>query len=125
MHTPAAESFLPGTTRKRPLIYVYELPSIFNTVMLQYRMGGADCVPRLYDVNNVTTLSGLWPLLPPSCFPHHCISQPGADVEQYYWKQQYPMANMVWSMRNGSSSLAQSWERVPCRLGIRSGVRVA
>ena len=42
MHTPAAANFAPGAVRKRPLIYVYELPSLYNTLMLQYRQGGED-----------------------------------------------------------------------------------
>ena len=35
VHTPAAHDPEPGQTRKRPYIYVYELPGKFNTHMLQ------------------------------------------------------------------------------------------
>ena len=35
VHTPAARDPEPGATRKRPLIYVYELPAFYNAVMLQ------------------------------------------------------------------------------------------
>ena len=37
VHTPAARDPEPGHTRKRPLIYVYELPPWYNSVMLQVR----------------------------------------------------------------------------------------
>ena len=40
VHTPAARDPEPGATRKRPLIYVYELPAIYNSVMLQVRAQG-------------------------------------------------------------------------------------
>ena len=42
VHTPAARDPQPGQTRKRPLIYVYELPPFYNAVMLQVcaRHGG-------------------------------------------------------------------------------------
>ena len=35
VHTPAARDPKPGDTRKRPLIYVYDLPAIYNSVFLQ------------------------------------------------------------------------------------------
>ena len=35
VHTPAARDPKPGDTRKRPLIYIYELPPIYNTLLLQ------------------------------------------------------------------------------------------
>ena len=37
VHTPVARDPEPGQTRKRPLIYVYELPPWYNSVMLQVR----------------------------------------------------------------------------------------
>lgn len=39
VHTPAARDPEPGASRKRPLIYVYELPAIYNSVLLQVRAG--------------------------------------------------------------------------------------
>lgn len=41
VHTPAAQDPEPGATRRRPLIYIYELPAIFNTHMLQVGWGHA------------------------------------------------------------------------------------
>lgn len=35
VHTPAAREPKPGETRKRPLIYVYDLPAIYNSIFLQ------------------------------------------------------------------------------------------
>lgn len=35
IHTPAAQEFAAGATRKRPLIYVYELPSDYSGLILQ------------------------------------------------------------------------------------------
>lgn len=35
VHTPAARDPKPGETRKRPLIYVYDLPAIYNSIFLQ------------------------------------------------------------------------------------------
>jgi hypothetical protein len=48
-----------GTKRylgcRRPLIYVYELPSDYNTRMLQYRVNGEACVYRVFMQDNVTS----------------------------------------------------------------------
>ncbi|PSC68519.1 exostosin-like glycosyltransferase [Micractinium conductrix] len=52
VHTPVARDPEPGQTRKRPLIYVYELPPWYNSVMLQYRVGSGDCVHRSFDEHN-------------------------------------------------------------------------
>lgn len=38
MHTPAAKDPEPGEKRLRPRIWVYELPSDYNTLLLQYRV---------------------------------------------------------------------------------------
>ncbi|KAL4452533.1 hypothetical protein ABPG75_008195 [Micractinium tetrahymenae] len=58
VHTPAARDFPPGATRKRPLIFVYELPGDFATLMLQYRRaGGGSCTARMYNDANDTLLS--------------------------------------------------------------------
>lgn len=35
VHTPAAREPAEGATRRRPLIYVYELPPMYNALMLQ------------------------------------------------------------------------------------------
>ncbi|KAI3432331.1 hypothetical protein D9Q98_003890 [Chlorella vulgaris] len=43
VHTPAAWD-PPLPTRKRPFIYVYELPPIYNAVLLSYRTEKAHCV---------------------------------------------------------------------------------
>ncbi|KAL4427668.1 hypothetical protein ABPG75_001757 [Micractinium tetrahymenae] len=61
VHTPAARDFAPGETRKRPLIYVYNLPSEYASLMLQYRHHGSsrdNCVPRYFGEQNFTALSG-------------------------------------------------------------------
>ncbi|PSC76174.1 exostosin-like glycosyltransferase [Micractinium conductrix] len=57
VHTPAARDPQPGQTRKRPLIYVYELPPFYNAVMLQYRVDKNDCVHRIFDEANATRLN--------------------------------------------------------------------
>jgi hypothetical protein len=36
--TPEAQPVLPSTPRRRPLIYVYELPPEYTTRMHQYRI---------------------------------------------------------------------------------------
>lgn len=35
---PAAVDTGPGRQRKRPLIYIYDLPPAFNAMLLQYRV---------------------------------------------------------------------------------------
>ncbi|KAI3427182.1 hypothetical protein D9Q98_007119 [Chlorella vulgaris] len=57
VRTPAAQDFPPGSYRKHPLIYVYELPAEFASLMIQYRYGGDVCVPRYFNVANETMLS--------------------------------------------------------------------
>ncbi|EFN55367.1 hypothetical protein CHLNCDRAFT_52572 [Chlorella variabilis] len=52
--TPASRDPEPGATRLRPLIYVYELPPIFNQVLLQYRVDHGSCVHRLFTDGNGT-----------------------------------------------------------------------
>jgi hypothetical protein len=44
----------PAATRKRPLIYIYDLPPEFNTRMLQYRVKREACIYRSYFDGNVT-----------------------------------------------------------------------
>ncbi|KAL4443960.1 hypothetical protein ABPG75_011697 [Micractinium tetrahymenae] len=85
VHTPAKRQFRRGETRLRPLIYVYELPSEFSTLMLQYRQGGADCVPRTFVWPNDTKLSG-WTYASETGFleallhsPHRTLSPEEAD----------------------------------------------
>lgn len=46
VHTPTARDPEPGATRRRPLIYVYDLPPMFNALMLQVgvkKSGGWVC----------------------------------------------------------------------------------
>ncbi|CAI5954456.1 unnamed protein product [Closterium sp. NIES-65] len=40
--------------KRRPLIYIYDLPPQFNSNLLQGRRGKKECVPRLYDRLNRT-----------------------------------------------------------------------
>ncbi|CAI5461545.1 unnamed protein product [Closterium sp. Yama58-4] len=40
--------------KRRPLIYIYDLPPQFNSHLLQGRRGKKECVPRLYDRLNRT-----------------------------------------------------------------------
>jgi hypothetical protein len=35
VHTPAALEPAEGATRKRPLVYVYDLPPMYNAILLQ------------------------------------------------------------------------------------------
>lgn len=51
---PAAADPVPGTTRKRPLIFVHELPGDYHSRMLQYRIQHKSCVHRCRDA--VSTL---------------------------------------------------------------------
>ncbi|KAL4425009.1 hypothetical protein ABPG77_002894 [Micractinium sp. CCAP 211/92] len=57
VHTPAAREFEAGSVRKRPLIYVYELPSQYNVLMHQWRHTVGMCVPRHFAPDNVTVLT--------------------------------------------------------------------
>ncbi|KAL4438037.1 hypothetical protein ABPG77_004258 [Micractinium sp. CCAP 211/92] len=57
---PAAEDPKPGDTRKRPLIYVYELPAIFNSKLLQYRPDKGCCTHRLFNEDNSTYFGDPW-----------------------------------------------------------------
>lgn len=52
--TPAAEDPPPAPTRKRPLIYIYEMPPKFTQHMLQYRFASEFCGHRLYREGNKT-----------------------------------------------------------------------
>ncbi|KAI7997999.1 putative glucuronosyltransferase Os01g0926700 [Camellia lanceoleosa] len=40
--------------KKRPLIYVYDLPPEFNSLLLEGRHFKFECINRIYDENNVT-----------------------------------------------------------------------
>ena len=44
-HNPSAEEVPPRHARARPLIYIYDLPTIFNSRMLQYRAGAPHYSP--------------------------------------------------------------------------------
>lgn len=56
VHTPAARDPTPGETRKRPLIYVYDLPAIYNSIFLQYREDKGQCTHRLFAEDNSSTI---------------------------------------------------------------------
>jgi hypothetical protein len=56
VHTPAARDPKPGETCKRPLIYVYDLPAIYNSVFLQYREDKHLCTHRLISEDNSSTI---------------------------------------------------------------------
>ena len=43
---PAAADPAPGATRRRPLIFVHELPADYHSRMLQYRIKHNSCVHR-------------------------------------------------------------------------------
>lgn len=61
IRTPAAEDPLPGSTRKRPLIYIYELPPLYNQLLLQYRNGRNACAHRLfYEHDNSSEFRDDW-----------------------------------------------------------------
>jgi len=55
--TPAAQDPPPALRRKRPLLYVYELPPIYNQLLLQYRLFGGSCVHRIFNWENATEFS--------------------------------------------------------------------
>jgi Exostosin family len=68
-HTPAARDVLVKNpknnkekklTRHRPLIYVYELPSKYNQLMLQYRFQRYSCTHRLFFEKNITEFLDSW-----------------------------------------------------------------
>jgi hypothetical protein len=40
--------------RKRPFIYVYDLPPAYNSRMLQYRLGKQSCSWRVWESDNTT-----------------------------------------------------------------------
>ena len=74
------------THRDRPLIYVYDLPPIFNARMHEYKLGAAHCVHRLFDDRNETEWvtsgqyaleSGLHELMLES--PHRTLDPAEAD----------------------------------------------
>ena len=50
----------PKPTRKRPLIYVYDLDPLYNQKMLQYRIPSAWCVHRKYEEGNSSVLVDNW-----------------------------------------------------------------
>ena len=52
---PAAEEWPPERSRLRPLIYVYDLPAMYNARMLQYRDGPDQCGHRFYAAGNVSS----------------------------------------------------------------------
>ena len=40
VETPASHDPAPGATRLRPLIWVYEMPTDYNALLMQYRVEG-------------------------------------------------------------------------------------
>lgn len=50
----AHAAVLQTVERPRPLVYIYELPSEFNTGMLEQRIKREKCVVRYYDEKNNT-----------------------------------------------------------------------
>ncbi|MEW5305094.1 MAG: hypothetical protein WDW36_007657 [Sanguina aurantia] len=55
---PAAAAVPAAPTRKRPLIYIYDMPPEFTTRMHQYRISGNACVYRRYNDQNKSMLVG-------------------------------------------------------------------
>ncbi|KAJ9526350.1 hypothetical protein QJQ45_009826 [Haematococcus lacustris] len=51
---PAAQEPPPAATRKRPLIFVYDLEPLFSSKLLQYRIPSSWCVHRRYHQGNVS-----------------------------------------------------------------------
>ncbi|GFR40870.1 hypothetical protein Agub_g1521 [Astrephomene gubernaculifera] len=54
---PAALEPPPKATRKRPLIYVYDLEPLYQSKLLQYRLASAWCTHRYYQYKNETRFS--------------------------------------------------------------------
>lgn len=54
---PAALDPPPRPTRKRPLIYIYDMPANWTTLFLQYRGTKAPCTWRTFEFNNMTMLN--------------------------------------------------------------------
>ncbi|KAG2450529.1 hypothetical protein HYH02_005030 [Chlamydomonas schloesseri] len=54
---PAALEPPPQPTRKRPLIYVYDLDPLYNARLLQYRIVQTWCTHRHYHIGNTSTWS--------------------------------------------------------------------
>ncbi|KXZ53466.1 hypothetical protein GPECTOR_7g916 [Gonium pectorale] len=58
---PAAMEPPPKATRKRPLIYVYDLEPLYQSKLLQYRVSPPWCVHRRHDFHfNNTIWSDMW-----------------------------------------------------------------
>ncbi|GFR40871.1 hypothetical protein Agub_g1522 [Astrephomene gubernaculifera] len=58
---PAALEPPPKATRKRPLIYVYDLEPLYQSKLLQYRVSPTWCVFRRHEYpNNHTTWTDVW-----------------------------------------------------------------
>ncbi|KAK2080891.1 hypothetical protein QBZ16_000745 [Prototheca wickerhamii] len=52
VETPASHDPAPGATRLRPLIWVYEMPTDYNSLLLQYRVARHYGAPRLFIDGN-------------------------------------------------------------------------
>ncbi|KAK9805384.1 hypothetical protein WJX73_009679 [Symbiochloris irregularis] len=55
--TNAAVDVTQSRPQLRPLIYVYDLPSMYNTRMLQYRIAKNTCLWRSFEGTNITALT--------------------------------------------------------------------
>ncbi|KAG2491270.1 hypothetical protein HYH03_010277 [Edaphochlamys debaryana] len=54
---PAAADPPPQSTRRRPLIYVYDTDPVYNTRLIQYRLTKLACVYRTFDPHNSSALN--------------------------------------------------------------------
>lgn len=50
--TPEMLLLPPRKTRKRPLIFIYDMNPIYDQVLLQYRIDSGNCVHRIFDAFN-------------------------------------------------------------------------
>eukprot|EP00798_Chlamydomonas_sp_ICE-L_P028909 gene28909-32104_t len=50
----------PAETRKRPLIYIYDLEPMYSSRLLQYRIPSSWCVHRRYGDGNHSMFMDMW-----------------------------------------------------------------
>lgn len=107
VHTPAAQDPLPGATRRRPLIFVYEMAADYGTLLAQYRFGTEDCVPRFFKPGNKSVLStwtyslefGLLEMMLQS--EHRTLDPEEAD---FFYVPVFPSC-FIWPVRSTADSL--------------------
>lgn len=59
--TPAMMVLPPEKTRKRPLIFIYDMNPVFDQVLLQYRIDSGNCAHRIFDgFNNSIPMSHVY-----------------------------------------------------------------